>query len=87
MVASDLAAYGEFARSVLQALPGVRELPQLLADVDQATRQLPGFDWRLSVTCQQAFQQRAIQPRPVGRTCSPTLWMLSRLARIPRALP
>ena len=26
VVASDLAAYGEFARSVLQALPGVREL-------------------------------------------------------------
>ncbi len=42
VVASDLAAYGEFARNVLQALPGVRELHSSFSLMSiKATRQLP----------------------------------------------
>ena len=42
VVASDLATYGEFARSVLQALPGVRELHSSFSLMSiKATRQLP----------------------------------------------
>ena len=42
VVATDLATYGQFARNVLQALPGVRELHSSFSLMSiKATRQLP----------------------------------------------
>jgi DNA-binding Lrp family transcriptional regulator len=42
VVATDLAAYGEFARNVLQGLPGVRELHSSFSLMSiKARRRLP----------------------------------------------